>query len=202
MARAVCQSCHYPIGNCVCEFLTPVSHHTHVIVLQHPSEVKNAKNTVRLLKLISDNVSIIIGESEQDFADIQQQVMANVSDYAVLFPGENALCLDQSETKRALTFNNLIVVDGTWKKAKKMLMLNPWLNDITQVSFANELSSNYQIRSTSVTGGLSTIEAVAFSLNKVENCATSPFIQALNGLKHSFTKRMPEQIKARYKQRE
>lgn len=202
MARELCQRCDYPINNCICDSLTPVSHQTQVVILQHPSEVKNAKNTVRLLKLISDNVTILIGESEQDFAEIKQQIKENPEPYAVLFPAENAINLDSENECKTNSLSHLIVIDGTWKKAKKILLLNPWLNDITKVSFAQELISEYQIRSTSVDGGLSTIEAVAYSLNKIENCATTPFIQALNGLKHSFTKRMSAQVKARYQQRE
>lgn len=202
MARVLCNKCEYPSDNCLCEYLTPATHQTRIIILQHPSEVKNAKSTVRLLNLISKNVTIIIGESEQDFAEVKQHIMSDKSSFAVLFPSDEAIDLDNIESTQTLSLNNLIVIDGTWKKAKKVLMLNPWLNDITKVSFGQELNSEYQIRSTSVNGGLSTIEAVAHSLNKIENCSIAPFIQALNGLKHSFTKRMPDQVKARYQQRE
>ena len=200
MARELCQRCEYPIQTCLCDALTQVAHKTKVIILQHPSEVKNAKNTVRLLKLMSNNTSILIGESEQDFNEIKQQVLANKQDYALLFPGDDAVVL--SEQVQTSSFRCLIVIDGTWKKAKKLLLLNPWLNDLTKVSFNQSVVSEYQIRSTSVQGGLSTIEAVAYSLNEIENCSTAPFIRALNGLKHSFTKRMPDQVKARYQPRE
>lgn len=200
MARELCQRCEYPIQTCLCDALTQVAHKTKVIILQHPSEVKNAKNTVRLLKLMSNNTSILIGESEQDFNEIKQQVLANKQDYALLFPGDDAVVL--SEQVQTSSFRCLIVIDGTWKKAKKLLLLNPWLNDLPKVSFNQSLVSEYQIRSTSVQGGLSTIEAVAYSLNEIENCSTAPFIRALNGLKHSFTKRMPDQVKARYQPRE
>lgn len=200
MARELCQRCEYPIQTCLCDSITQVSHKTKVIILQHPSEVKNAKNTVRLLKLMSNNTSILIGESEQNFDEIKQQVLAYKQDYALLFPGDDAVVL--SEQVQASSFRCLIIIDGTWKKAKKLLLLNPWLNDITKVSFNQSVVSEYQIRSTSVQGGLSTIEAVAYSLNEIENCSTAPFIRALNGLKHSFTKRMPNQVKARYQPRE
>ncbi len=200
MARPICSDCQYPINNCLCDFLVPVVHETKVIVLQHPSEVKNAKNTVRLLDLISTNTEIVIGETEQDFTALKQKISQSKEDYAVLFPSDTAQALDSSSGCKAL--KHLIVIDGTWKKAKKIMLLNPWLNDLIQVSFAEDFDSKYQIRSTSVEGGLSTIEAVAYSLEKIENCSVSPFITALDGLKHSFTKRMPEEVKARYQQRE
>jgi len=199
MPRQLCNNCQYPIDNCLCDHLTNVTHKTKVIVLQHPSEVKNAKNTVRLLNLISDNFECYVGETEQDFSEIKQRALQSPEQYALLFPAEDSEDIAETAAK---SFSNLIVLDGTWKKAKKILLCNPWLTELITVTFSEEKVSEYQIRSTSVAGGLSTIEAVAYSLDKIENCDTTPFIRALNGLKHSFTKRMPKQVKARYQQRE
>ena len=200
MARELCPKCKYPISNCLCDSLSPVQHRTEVIVLQHPSEVKNAKNTVRLLSLISANVKVYVGETERDFSELKAQLQPQHC--ALLFPGEDAIPLDSSETAEKAQITQLLVLDGTWKKAKKILFLNPWLEDLNKVSFADTEQSQYQIRSTNIPGGLSTIEAVAASLNRLEDCDTAPFICALNGLKHSFTKQMPDEIKARYKPRE
>lgn len=198
MARELCANCQYPISHCLCEFLSPAVHATGVIVLQHPSEVKNAKNTVRLLNLVSSNCQTLVGETEQDFAELKQQILRSPSDYVVLFPDATALRLRLNDGS-APAFKYLIVIDGTWKKAKKILFQNTWLNDLVKVSFDQSFQSQYQIRSSKVEGGLSTIEAVAFALNQIEAVDTEPFITALEGLKHSFTKNMPEHVKARYK---
>ena len=198
MARELCTNCQYPISHCLCDALTPAVHKTGVIVLQHPSEVKNAKNTVRLLELISPNCKTIVGETEQDFSELQRQITLQPEDYALLFPDEHALNLQQKKSN-SVDFKYLLVIDGTWKKAKKILFQNPWLNVVAKVSFDQEYESQYQIRASKVQGGLSTIEAVAFALKHLEATDTKPFISALNGLKESFTKNMPEHIKARYK---
>lgn len=198
MARELCTNCHYPISHCLCDALTPAAHKTAIIVLQHPSEVKNAKNTVRLLELISPNCKTIVGETEQHFAELRLQIMQQPEHYALLFPDERALNLQQDKSS-SVDFKYLLVIDGTWKKAKKILFQNPWLNDVVKVSFDQEYESQYQIRASKVQGGLSTIEAVAFALEHLEKTDTKPFISALNGLKESFTKNMPEHVKARYK---
>lgn len=197
MARELCQRCEYPISHCLCQSITQVSHQTRVIVLQHPSEVKNAKNTVRLLNLLSDNIEVIIGETDADFAELRTQIATRSDKYALLFPSEDALKLEPSSNSN-LTFDTLVVIDGTWKKAKKILLLNPWLEQINKVSFSQEHQSSYQIRSTKVSGGLSTIEATAYALNLIENTEIAPFMTALDGLKHAFTKNMPANVKARY----
>ena len=199
MARDLCHSCHYPLQTCVCDAISKVSHQTKIIVLQHPSEVKNAKNTVRLLTLMSDNIECIVGETEADFTEVKTRILAQQEHTALLFPAPESIDL---QDKTAARFTQLVVLDGTWKKAKKILLLNPWLASLTHVSFAQNLPTQYQIRSSKVAGGLSTIEAVAYALNNIEQSSVSPFLQALEGLKRSFTKNMPADVKARYQQRE
>lgn len=198
MPREICPKCNYIKQNCVCEYITPVKHQVALHVLQHPSEVKNAKNTVKLLTLVSNNTQVHIGEQETDFEQLKKLHETNPSEFGLLFPSNEANTISTQQ----LHIKHLILIDGTWKKAKKILHLNPWLKHIPHFTFAEDISSEYQIRTSSVKGSLSTIEAAAYSLNQFENCAIDPFLCALNGLKLSFTKRMPSQVKARYQQRE
>lgn len=198
MARTLCNRCQYPINHCLCSTICSIEHNTRVVILQHPSEVKNAKNTVRLLNLMSDNISLHIGESSDDFEPLKQEIKVNPEQYALLFPSPQAINLDHN-SEQLQDVKHLIVIDGTWKKAKKILFENPWLEQVLKVSFDQVQPSQYQIRATKIEGGLSTIEAVACALQYIEQTDPEPFITALNGLKHSFTKSMPEHVKARYK---
>ena len=199
MPRASCSSCHYPSVNCVCEHIHPVKHALELLVLQHPSEVKNAKNTVRLLTLVSNNTQVLVGESADDFAQLRSQIKNAPNDFALLFPSDNAEEIVAAGHNKVKT---LILIDGTWKKAKKILLLNPWLQSIPHLTFSNDTKSQYAIRSSTIKGSLSTIEAAAYSMQQIENCDIEPFLCALNGLKLAFTKRMPTDVKARYQQRE
>lgn len=197
MARVLCQDCLYPLITCVCEHLTHIKHKTQLVILQHPSEIKSAKNTVKLLKLISNNIEIHVGETEDDFVDIKASLLTDPSKCALLFPSESASTVKQINDLNQ-SINTLIVIDGTWRKAKKMLILNPWLLQFTQLRLTENIKANYQIRKTSVANGLSTIEAVAYALGELEHIGISPFFCALDGLKQSFTKRMPSSVKNRY----
>ncbi|NVK23632.1 MAG: DTW domain-containing protein [Gammaproteobacteria bacterium] len=212
MSRELCGHCHYPVINCVCEDITPVSHQTKVVVLQHPSEVKNAKSTVRLLSLLCNNIEVVVGEKSQDFAELQRDVAYKPEQYLILYPSEKSRNWQQwqaywQQSSRPLecelpnkptSQKTLIVIDGTWKKAKKILFLNPWLENINALKIDNK-PSEYDIRHTSISGALSTIEATAYALNAIENTSTAPFLRALDSLKSSFTRQMPEHVKSRYK---
>lgn len=211
MARLVCEQCNYPQLTCVCYYITPAFHKTQVTVLQHPSEVKNAKNTVKLMVLVSNKVDVFVGENESDFALLKTQVDANPERFLVLFPSEQSNTWAKWQQLKSVEFakyqNNpeqpltLIVIDGTWKKAKKIFLLNPWLQQINALKIEG-IETNYDIRKTSITGALSTIEATALALKDIDNVDTNPFDLALKGLNSSFTKQMPSHVKDRYKKTE
>jgi len=84
----------------------------------------------------------------------------------LLFPGEDALSLEElverPEPRR------LIVPDGTWRKARKVLHLNPRLASLPRVALPEGLVSRYRLRKAPMPGALSTIEAIVVALNSLE----------------------------------
>ncbi|MDU0114709.1 tRNA-uridine aminocarboxypropyltransferase [Psychrosphaera aquimarina] len=198
MPRDICQKCQYPVKTCLCSYLQPVKHKTRIIILQHPSEVKNAKNTVRLLTLLSDNIATYIGESETDFLEIKQLVTANPEHYAVIFPSEKSRPIN-SDPKVISEVNNIILIDGTWNKAKKIMYQNPWLSPLMHLTFAIGTETEYKIRKSNFKGGMSTLESAAYSLVELDQIDPSSMFVALNGLNTQFTAQMPAQVAKRYK---
>jgi DTW domain-containing protein YfiP len=90
------------------------------------------------------------------------------------------------------------VLDGTWRKAKKIHLCNNWLKNIPNLTLNKERKTDYGIRKSSVEQGLSSIEAIAFALEDMENMSVTPFFNALNGLKAQFIQLMPTAVKQRY----
>ncbi len=86
-------------------------------------------------------------------------------DVAVLFPGEGARPLAQwlQSPPRVL-----IVVDGTWSQARKLLRLNPRLAALPRLSYDPPQPGNYRIRREPSDKHLSTIEATAAVLGVLE----------------------------------
>lgn len=194
MARECCSRCGFPISTCLCEAIQPVNNSTKLIVLQHPDEVKNKKNTIKLAKMACSNIEVIIGESEQDFAEIKQ-VLVN-SKTALLFPSELATNFDDLPAQSQ--FDYLVILDGTWRKAKRIYFVNPWLQALPHLQFSLTNKSQYSIRSTSQEFSLSSIEAIAYSLEKLDNLPPNNLLDLLNAFTVQFTKKMPEHIKQRY----
>lgn len=62
----------------------------------------------------------------------------------------------------------LVVPDGTWRKARKLLHLNPSLAALPRVSLGAVAPSRYRLRKAPEEGALSTIEAVVAALDALE----------------------------------
>jgi DTW domain-containing protein len=68
----------------------------------------------------------------------------------------------------------LVVLDGTWRKSRKMLHLNPLLQQLPRLSLHNLPASRYLIRKAHQADQLSTLEATCAALAQIENNA-APF---------------------------
>lgn len=84
---------------------------------------------------------------------------------ALLFPGEGATDLALNPPPRPIT---LVVVDGTWWQAKKVLRENPELRALPRYAFAPATPSEYRIRREPADDHVSTIEALVHALGFLE----------------------------------
>ncbi|MCF2947222.1 DTW domain-containing protein [Paraglaciecola aquimarina] len=168
--RKICKRCEYPASTCVCKWVSPIRSPIKIVILQHPKETKHAKNSVKLLKLGLQNLEVVIGESAQDFIQFTNQVKLNPEQYCLCYPSDKSVPLDSVNTAiKNYSFNTIIFIDASWRKALKMWHLNPWLHELDSWHFDYPPASQYQIRSTSQTNGLSTLESVVYVLKRTQN---------------------------------
>ena len=79
----------------------------------------------------------------------------------LLFPSERAVRIEANNFE----VKNLIVLDGTWAKAKRMYSENPWLKLLPHLKLdLDELSLYSEVRHQPKTGCLSTIESIVYAL--------------------------------------
>lgn len=62
----------------------------------------------------------------------------------------------------------LIVPDGTWRKARKILHLNPVLQTLPRLALSEGEPSRYRIRKVPDAAAISTIEAITRTLSALE----------------------------------
>ncbi|MDF2179703.1 DTW domain-containing protein [Aliiglaciecola sp. CAU 1673] len=160
--RQYCEKCHYPQSVCLCNQVRGIDNKVRVIVLQHPSEVNVAKNTVRLLALSLKHIDVYVGETADDFQIAYAQCLEKRATTAVLYPSADSLALGRNRPTQ-LNIEQLILIDGTWRKAYKIWKLNPWLQDFICWHLDSPPKSQY-LRKTRQEHALSTLEACSEAL--------------------------------------
>ncbi|XP_022936180.1 uncharacterized protein LOC111442857 isoform X1 [Cucurbita moschata] len=87
----------------------------------------------------------------------------------LLFPSDNAFTVNDDDVHSSdFHVNNLIVLDGTWAKAKRMYNENPWLRLLPHMKLDLEKMSLYsEVRRQPKTGFLSTIESIVYALKVI-----------------------------------
>lgn len=161
--RQRCVDCTRPLAHCLCHLIPSLPSRTRVLVIQHPDEAKHALNTARFVALGLQNAQLVIAETVDNLAQYLQ-----LPGYrpCVLFPGAEV------QTLRAYTAEQkpllLVVPDGTWRKARKILYANPLLAELPRVTLAPGLSSRYRLRKAPSAEALATVEAVTAALHTLE----------------------------------
>ena len=195
--RANCSNCKYPVKICLCAAIKPVDSKHTIIILQHPSEVKHAKGSARLVDLCIKGATIICGQSNEDFAPLQQAVQQSQKTCYLVYPQEGCQFVESMDKQCEPC--TLIFIDGSWKKSYKLLQLNTWLTQLPCISFVDADKSRYQIRKAHRPDSLSTLEAVAYCLDNLDDVDTSPLHQAFDAMIDNQWRFMSDTVKQRYK---
>ncbi|WP_335943645.1 DTW domain-containing protein [Pseudomonas sp. G166] len=163
MSRIQCPRCLRPQSHCLCTLIPNLDSRTRVLLLQHPSEVSHALNTARLAALGLNNAELVVGEVFEDLPSL-----LNPPGYRarLLFPGDEAQPLQAYVSSDEPLL--LVVPDGTWRKARKLLHLNPLLAALPRVALAEGGVSRYRLRKAPGPGALSTVEAIVQALQTLE----------------------------------
>ncbi|MBC2769618.1 DTW domain-containing protein [Pusillimonas minor] len=162
--RLSCPQCLRPSSHCVCAYVTAVHSRTRVLILQHPEESRHALNTARLAALGLPNSALWVGEHFPDLASYLGQASAAF----LLFPGPEAQAPQPLGVLDAGDAPLLIVPDGTWRKARKIVHMNPVLAGLPRLMLAEGGPSRYRVRKASEPNAVSTIEAVVRTLTRLE----------------------------------
>lgn len=155
--RTVCDRCRRPLNTCLCALITAAATATEVVIWQHPSEADHPKGSARLLHLCLPNSRIVVGEQGS-----AQWLGVDPFRCALLYPDS------PTGTATAPTaVEQLLLLDGTWRKSRKMFYLNPWLAELPRLPLGRHTSA-YRIRKAETQYQLSTFEAAVLALQTLE----------------------------------
>ncbi|WP_299728371.1 tRNA-uridine aminocarboxypropyltransferase [uncultured Endozoicomonas sp.] len=187
MPRPTCPRCTRPLNQCFCQSLREETACMDLVILQHPTETRHPLNTARILELGIKNCSIFIGENFEDNAELQAALKGRKT--YLLFPGDDAITSEEALEQGKPEV--LIVLDGTWRKARKIYFTNLWLQALPCIALKDLPASNYRIRKAPGKESLSTLEATVALLREAGNDS-----QAHEPLLNAFDQMINQQISA------
>ncbi len=169
-------------------------------MLQHPLEVGHAKGSARLLHLSLPHSRLAVGEvfAEQElsallrepFAPCAQSTKSQVPPRQpiLLYPDTPADTVPLPPPLAGVPLDDpgrlrLVVLDGTWRKSRKMLYANPLLQALPRLALRQPPASQYLIRKAHGAHQLSTLEAVCYALMQLEQdeAKYQSLLHAFNG---------------------
>lgn len=163
--RETCPRCRRPVVVCYCAHVTPIETRTRVLVLQHPRERDVAINTARIAALCLPQCELVTAVHFDEDPTVRAALQRASHPPVLLYPGPDSRDLREQPPEGPVT---LVVLDGTWSQAGKLLRENPFLASLPQYRLAPEKPSNYRIRKEPEEHCVATIEALAEVLGVLE----------------------------------
>lgn len=140
-----------------------------VLILQHPQEKDALLGTAQLLEAMLPKAKVVVGLSWPNFASAIGEDDADAKKWAVLFPDKdhagNRVVDRRGNAIEPGALEGIVVLDGTWSKAKTLWWRNPWLVKMNRMSLAPGKPSIYgKLRAEPRRELVSTLESVGAAL--------------------------------------
>jgi DTW domain-containing protein YfiP len=151
-----------------------------VLILQHPQEQDAVLGTAQLVLASLPKAELVVGLSWPNLAGALREPDVDPRRWAVLFPdresgGDEVVTRDGTPLEPS-ALEGIIVLDGTWSKAKTLWWRNPWLSKLNRLTLKPSQPSIYgRLRVEPRLEFVSTLESVAAALTR---CGESAEIEA------------------------
>ncbi len=186
MEVPTCEKCHRPTVACVCDRIVSYDTQRRVLILQHPQERDAILGSAQLLVASLPKAKLVVGLSWRNFAHALGEEGVDPRRWAVLFPDREseggAVKARGGVSLAPAALEGIVVLDGTWSKAKTLWWRNPWLLKLSRLTLKPSKPSIYgSLRAEPRREYVSTLESVAAALTL---CGEAPEIEV--GLSRVF----------------
>jgi len=156
-----CNQCGLPTINCLCNRSPKIKTKAKILILSTEKEFYRPSNTARLLKLVNPaSTEIFLWERTKKPEKLLEVLNNGIYEPYLLFPIENTETMDRKvEYKNTGKIPVFIIIDGTWKEARKILRKSDYLKGLPILSLEPNFESKYDLRRGGEKGNLCTIEA-------------------------------------------
>lgn len=179
-----CNRCGLPIVNCICESANKITSRAKFWFLSSEREFYRPSNTARLMKLINpESTEIYLWERTRTPEKLVEDIKSGKNDVYILFPAlDEELKSRQVEYRKTEREPAFIILDGTWKEARRIFRKSEFLKDLPIISLEPSCKSKFDLRRGADEGELCTIEAAIEILRHSGETDNADIIEAYYSL--------------------
>lgn len=164
--KKLCPNCGLPNIICICNKIKQISLQNKVSVIIPYIERHKSSNTGGLVKAVLSNSEVFIRGEKNKIFNPNNVIEKNYQNL-ILYTGGRELTSEYINSFDKPI--NLIVPDGTWTTAPRIVVREPKFHKIPKVSLLNPPKSQYKLRKHPNPYYISTFEAILYSLEIIEN---------------------------------
>ena len=153
-----CVRCLQQVAHCACALIPTIPTSTHFLLIRHWKERRKPSNTGRLVDFALPNSTLVDYGAPGEAWDASVLDLTNA---ALLFPSEHA-------PRCTVVPDIVVVIDGSWPQARKLVNKLPGLKDLPRLTVAPHVVERTRLRTPPIANGVSTIEAVAAAIDRIE----------------------------------
>ncbi|MCE9668138.1 DTW domain-containing protein [Myxococcus stipitatus] len=168
-----CPRCFLPTSLCLCAELPRIPTRTELLIIRHHKETLKSTNTARMAALALPHCRIVsYGSPGHPF---DASLLEDADDTWLLFPDAQ-----QTPAAHAPPPRRLIVLDGSWGQARRMVQRVPALRRLPGLKLPPPPPDTRRLRRPPHPDGMSTLEAIAGALAYLEGDAVAEPLYALH----------------------
>lgn len=176
-----CDTCQLGADYCICQQLHSTQSHCDLLLLIHRNELLKPSNSGRLIAdTLPDNTHAFVWSRTEPNPELLQLLQDPQRQFLLVFPPQENDPREQInsiETKEKIASEwqgkkiTLLLLDGTWKQARKMYGKSDYLNQIPCLTLCEQdikdSAGQYGLRQAHAPSLSSTCEAAAIALNAI-----------------------------------
>ncbi|QZY53884.1 GNAT family N-acetyltransferase [Crassaminicella profunda] len=170
---ACCRQCGFPEKICICKIQPKLASPNKFVIIMHPEEVGRTTNTGRLIKnAFPNNTEVFYWHRTTVNHKLKKTLKDNDYHKILIFPPDrkeyDPRAVSRNMVKEISKDKNImfIILDGTWKEARKILKKSSYLEDIQMLDLDIDFKTEYYLRRNKDLGHICTVE-VAIELLKL-----------------------------------
>ena len=181
-----CLRCYMRREICICPILPTVQTRTEFLILRHIAEAERPSNTGRLAALALPNSRVFScgGGDRLGFSPPDEQILQKSGTW-LLWPDGISSDIPDAPPDR------VVVLDATWRQARRLYARMPVLWTMPRLALPAPAQYRNRLREQRRSDGMSTIEAVAAAVARLEGAEVAEPLEKLYDevVQRTFTQR-------------